>query len=321
MIAIMDKRKLDINKIDQKLHDDYRSNRYLEYLPEKDLQDRANDILVNLTAITPNGKISLACKEDNGGYWYSRFNHIIEEFRLRYGPYPVGFTKGFIKNAAIPSLSSPLVNKSCSLVEKLGTDQDRSFFRVGEYKYLKDLIAYGDLRISPASSYNDPSLNAAIQDDELNLTIRPYRKPFPIYQYDPPVSPIPGYIVNEIKSVSDTNYYVMCMSYKYRPRLPIDFKADSVLQISDVIGFSKRIKESVKNELPDWEMGVAMVEYIDPILPMNTRPETLTCKHFKYAYQSEIRFIWRPPEPVAVLDHIHVNLGDVNSFCQLYDLR
>jgi hypothetical protein len=37
-----------------------------------------------------------------GEAWMVLFTHLLEEFGLRYGPYPNGFTNGFMRSAPMP---------------------------------------------------------------------------------------------------------------------------------------------------------------------------------------------------------------------------
>lgn len=300
---------------------EYNKNRYLEHLSRQDLEDRVKDIFVNLLRFNGEGKIIPHAMSDGGGYWMAVFTHALEEMKIRFGAYPAGFTSGFIQQAPVPNPALDIAKKSASFSKMLDLSNQKIFFKMGQYEHLYDLLHNGVLRVAPASYYSDSSLNPAIRDDELTITTYPSNKAMPIMGYEPPKSEFEGLEVFSIEAKSPTNYYVFCCSAKFNPRLPVDFSANAVLVIRDVLGFSKKLSEAMKIHLPSWVSGLGAVTYIDPLLPRSKKPVALFCKHFKYAYQNEIRFLWLPPSPIMDLSPIFLKMGSLLEYCELYDLR
>jgi hypothetical protein len=40
-------------------------------------------------------------------------------------------------------------------------------------------------------------------------------------------------------------------------------------------------------------------------------------KHFRYAYQDEFRFVWRPSERAETLRHVDLNIGSLEDIAEL----
>lgn len=306
-----------MNRLD-KLRQEYAANRYLANLPLEELQKRINDIMSNIVRIDERGLIVPHKFDEGGGYWMDIFEHARHEMFLRFGPFPAGFDAGFIKQAAIPKPDLELAKRAAALLAERKFHGDRTFFKFGEVPHLRALLNEGVLRISPASVYSDPSLNHAIRDDELSVKTYPSDRPMPLQGYEPPDFQVPGKRIISVEAKAPTNYYVFCLSYKYSPRLPVDFSKTGVLEIRDVLGFSKKLFEATKNLLPDWLPGLGAVTYIDPLLPRLKEPNALFCKHFRFAYQSEVRYIWIPKKPTWELPHIEVRMGNLAEHCELH---
>ena len=57
--------------------------------------------------------------------------------------------------------------------------------------------------------------------------------------------------------------------------------------------------------------------YIDPIIPSTTNIDVPMSKHFRYEYQNEYRFVWKPVKPMANLPYVDLELGSLESFAEL----
>lgn len=67
---------------------DYRENRYCRDLTQDELNQRARDIVLNLLRLTPEGKVGLPEMGTQGIRWMLLWTHVLEEMKLRHGPYP-----------------------------------------------------------------------------------------------------------------------------------------------------------------------------------------------------------------------------------------
>ena len=189
----------------------YRTRRYMEHLTEEELQQRAKDVFLNQLVLTNEAKIGLPPINAEGQYWMIQWTHILEEFVIRYGPYPSGFTSGFMKDLSIPRPDVPLAECAAKAVRGREIAQGTYFAKFGKAQYLKQAFKNGEIRIAPAASYSDPSLNPVIRDEELELTIQPPPSEFRMEIIDPTTGEKKGDISpigNKITTSSQTNYYI-----------------------------------------------------------------------------------------------------------------
>lgn len=78
----------------------YRERRYMEHLTTEQLEQRAKDILVNVIEVTPEARIGLPPVDERHDYWMTLWAELLTEFAIRHGPYPGGFTNGFMPPTA-----------------------------------------------------------------------------------------------------------------------------------------------------------------------------------------------------------------------------
>ncbi len=64
-----------------------------------------------------NQRISLPKLSGKTETWMTLRTHVIEELFIRFGPYPSGFTAGFMKHARIPNPMSPFASKAANEVK------------------------------------------------------------------------------------------------------------------------------------------------------------------------------------------------------------
>lgn len=294
---------------------EYRKARYMEFLSQHDLEERTKYIISNMTVLSDEGRISLHGINHTGIYWMQTWTHICEEFSLRFGPYPNGFKDGFIKNAEIVNPSFPEKPKAVSAIQSIGGVKDGSLYKFGKYKYLKSMYENGKIRITPASYYNDPSLNSAIRDDELTFEV--LMRADNLIIKDVEGSEIPTFGQVRVKLESNTNYYVHCFASQYTYREYDDFDADCCIVIDEPRILFQKMMKAVKLKKPEFHGFATPVKYLDPL---NVHPEDvniLFAKHFKYAYQNEVRTIWIPKEAKVQLEEIYINIGSMADYSRI----
>jgi hypothetical protein len=304
----------------------YRASRYMEHLTESEVQQRAKDIFLNLMVLTEENKIGLPPIDAEGCHWMVLWTHILEEFMIRYGPYPAGFENGFITDLRTPRPDSPLATKAAQVVKAadLKELQPGSFLvKYGKYQYLEAMCEAGSIRIAPAASYDDPSLNPAIRDQELELYIQPppfamrlevidHKTGKPKATFNP--------IGNKITKSANTNYFVYCLSTVLVPRLFLDFDADACVIITKPKDFIEQLVYAFEKRMPGWTAVGTPVNYIDPLHVRLNALDIFCQKHFRYTYQKEFRAIWLPSEPITKLDPVFVDMGKLADSCRLIGL-
>lgn len=292
----------------------YRQNRYLKRLSDDELSDRLADVSQNMLVfdhITGNCRPNIYIdpfkiyRPVRNLDWMKMAVDIYEEFNLRGLSIP-----------EIPSLASVhscarelwVCNwaKRTDLIElstpALDTYQiPKVLFRYSKKKYNSDLIKFGLLRVSPASSYNQIELGRAFRDNEKIMEVESAAGHF---------------------EVDDFN--VACFSSIYSYRMFCEFKSNSCVVIRDVGEFQKRFNKAVEN----WnknsnKLRIAEV-YTSPIIyfdPLNVKPpiypyEIHLAKPFRFAYQHEYRIVLLPTK-VQPLKHFDLELGSLHDIAEL----
>ena len=187
------------------------------------------------------------------------------------------------------------------------------------------MLETGEMRIAPASIYNDSSLNPAIRDEELKLIVEYHPSNIKLEHYDSKNKKImqihpTGNLIKTIES--STNYYVYCISKSYEARLYEDFEADSCLVIKDVNRFINAVATAFFEQVSkQWSCSAGLVKYIDPLLCPIKNIDVFFSKHFRYWYQSEYRMIWLPPKAEKEILPVFIKIGDMRNYCELINLK
>jgi hypothetical protein len=285
----------------------YEIYRYLKNITESRLIERYKNICRNFEVLT-------SCERDvipidsflSSWYWFRKEHQTRFEFYLRDIKPPI------TKPHPRPFLQAP--------VRSEGPNSCDVLFRYGNLDFMKLFVERGEVRISPASSYEDGIANDPRNDDELNKKKWLFGDRTTIKIKEGKQTPIIG-ALKEIVS-TQTDYYTLCMSCDYEPRIFEEFGYDSCIFIRDPVEFAKRIEQNSKIVLPEFYFYHNPIEYFDPHEPIkNQYFEPTMCKDFVYAYQMEYRFLWFPFGNGAVSDHITLILGPIDDICELYILK
>jgi len=182
------------------------------------------------------------------------------------------------------------------------------------------MLERGAVRVSPASAYRDPSLNPAIHDDELTISLQPHPDHVRLEAFTS--SGQPKGVVHpanlSISAEARTNYYVYCLSSVLGSRLFLDFDSDACLVLTDPQRFFDLLMPAMRERLPRWSADGVSVTYIDPLTTPMREVNVFRNKHFRFAYQREFRVVWLPPENAANLPV--VELGGLQDCCDLVTL-
>ncbi len=294
---------------------EYRQHRYMEYLSDEELRIRVKDIMLNMSTLTPKGQLGLHKLNDNGSFWMIKWTHILEEFELRYGPYPNGFSDGFLKDAPMVKPTYPDIPPSKIAIDQVDGLKEGYIYKFGKSEHLEPMFKHGRIRIAPASLYNDPSLNKAIRDDELSFSISSRADNVVIKSHDNEIIPTYGNVTFHLES--NTNYYVHCFASKYTFREYDDFEANACIVIRDPrVLFQKMMKEVFK-KLPEFKGFASPVKYLDPLMCNPNDVDILFSKHFRYSYQNEVRSIWLPPSPLQHLEPFYIEIGSMEKYARI----
>ena len=294
----------------------YRQRRYLKQANEDALSQRLKDVIANLTTLTPDGKIGVLPTDSDGVPWMTLFTHLHEEYLLRGQQLPprAGL---HIPTPTAPGEPPP----SAALNGMLLPRPRQALVKLGKRAYMQDLFERGRIRLVPASSYSDPSLNHAIRDDELKLDRVMPGSETTITFWDEETS-----MPQRVKPIGDvtstvslaTDYYVYCMTHNLSYRLFDDFEADACVIIRDPKAFYSRFQGAVQAKLSGWLDWNRPVQYIDPYLHNERDVNLIFSKHFRHWYQQEYRFAWIPENGGRNdLEPIEFELGSLKEISEL----
>lgn len=300
----------------------YRKKRYLKHAKKSDLDRRAGDLLTNIVTLTPSGQVGAHCQGGND-VWLERWTHVQEEFALRFGPYPAGFSKDIADAAQLPVPTYPDVPPGAALLANLKIAPGSCLLWFNRFEHVEDALTNGRLRIAPASSYGDPSLNMAVHDNELRFEAVAPSGSLEVAVLDPlGGEPIPLGFDGELKLTHTlhSDYYVYCLSTAAEHRLFDDFGANACLLIREPREFIARLKLAAKEVLSDWRIGGGPVVYVDPYFTDWSKLHIPLTKHFRFSYQWEYRLYWMHEAPQTVLEPVFVELSSLSDIAAMVQL-
>ena len=244
------------------------------------------------------------------------FTHMLEECVLRGQGMPPA------TDLRIPTPTSPAQPAVVvALKEVYLPHPGQALIKLGQREHMKAFFERGQLQISPASTYKDPSLNYALQDDELKFDrVRP-RSEVTIRYLDKEAGEtrdidLTADVTNTVSLATD--YYVYCMTHTLSYRLFEDFEADACVIIRDPKAFCSRLQEVVHAHLLGWLGWNRPVQYIDPYLHNERHIDLIFSKHFRHWYQQEYRFAWIPEKGGRTdLEPFDVELGSLKQISEI----
>lgn len=268
----------------------YPQNRYLAHASTQELRQRFDDILGSNLRFTDGGKAVLA----HPAVATNLLGHVMQEFSLR-GERHIFLPS--MQNLHFDDAKYPKARRGTALWAQM-QPRPPYLLKFGKRKFLEPLVTEGGLRISAASHYRREDLPDAIRDDE----VRSVRKIGPI-RFER----------------MESDYYLWSCSVRFDSRLFDDFEADCCLLVHDPNAFGTYLQRAVEEKLPEWSNGCGGVKYFDPFRPP-LDSDLFFAKHFRYEYQTELRFVWIPPVPVVQVPEKYLDLnlpGNLSSFCEL----
>jgi hypothetical protein len=298
----------------------YGANRYCRHLSQTELNQRIRDVLLNLLVLTPKAQIAPMPMEPDGGRWAELWTHVIEEMCLRHGPYPAGFTREILHSEPFPDWVGELGQKAAAVLSAKGLRSDQVFIKFGKAEHMQSLIERGALRVQSASYYATPDHNGAVRDDELSLPLSLSLTREQIIKVVLNPQEVPDSVIDQrldITYKSGTDYWLYSVTTAVEPRLFVDFGFNSCVIIKDTDRFQKLLTLQSASGFPNTGHRHGRAVYVDPQLPLPTVIDVPMSKHFRYEYQREYRFVWRPTTPRANLPYVDLELGSLRTIAEL----
>jgi hypothetical protein len=298
----------------------YDARRYARHLTQPELDQRFRDIFVNMLRITAEAKVGLYPIIEKFEPMLERFTHVLEEFQLRHGPYPAGFTPNIFHSEPFPDFVSDLAGKAAKRLSSIGLKQGEVFIKFGKREYMQQLYESGAVRIQPATYFAQTDHAGAVRDDELRLAVSAALTREDIIKFVRNPQDVPANMPEQridLSFESPTDYWLYCVTNSVEPRLFVDFNADSCVIIRDREKFSQMLREAARKHLDTATMHNCPAVYVDPLLPPTAEIFVPLVKHFRYTYQDEYRFCWLPSAPVQRVAYLDVQIGSLKDISDL----
>lgn len=308
-------------KLYEKWYADYVGDRYLSHLTADELNDRFRYLFENVSTLTDTGQIGIRGGQKGDSLEILElFSHALKEQWLR----DPEFRPRFLKDAAVPKPRTEISNRLVDVRNRIVTN-DPHLLKFGKAKYLEAAANSGKLRVSLASTYDDPSLNLAQKDSELSLTFQIDSSGMTARSED-------GVDLGPIHSATFSlevpdDYYVFCCSHTFDFRLFDDFDADSCLVIEDSHRFAEEIMGELSKVMNIKDRTYGPVQYIDPVRGAHhhfgeKRPIVQMAKHLRYFYQNEYRLVWvfDPDKGVTPDPYVDLILSGLPEYSRLEEL-
>jgi len=284
----------------------YKLYRYLERVPDDELEARYLGILKNMRAIISRDRHVIPIGTFlSSWYWYRKEHQTRYEFYLRGVELPTEHPEGVLDNLQPNAPARPRHPNAGDLI-----------FRYTATHWAQQMVDNGALRLTPASRYGDSEMNVARKDVECEKTSYMPGQHVRITTLDGREIPVKG---NVSKAISAPDYYVLSMSCDWDDSLFDDFESDECVLIHNPKSFTGQLSRAASAQLPGWYFHHNPVEYFDPYEMIPNHGVTAgNSKDFVYAYQREYRFQWMPLNEERTRGYIDLELGPLKYFAHMH---
>lgn len=284
---------------------EYSTYRYLNRIPESDLIERYHSIIRNMRAYPAGERNKIPINNyQSSWYWYRKEHHTRLEIAYREIDQPQ------------PDIQPQQTNMLSLNQASIPNGSDR-IFRYSKLEYMKDMVAHGNIRVSPASSYADTNLNIAQKDEELEKhAYMPGQYTTITHESGKAMK-----VIGDVKrSVSGPPYHLVCFSNVWDKQLFSDFEADTCCVVENPEEFSNRLERAGASLFPNWYYLNAPVQYFDPYERVeNELFNSSMSKDFRFAYQHEYRILWSQMNEVPINRFQEICIGPAQDIMRLLD--
>ena len=296
--------------------EEYERDRYLRHLPDAALRDRLDALSGNLWSTDAAGNVTPPRSPDHRHAVLRLIVHTLFEHTERAGTAILDFSERELRETASASYRPPRLRTPF-------TGSPSCFAKFGKRDHIRNAFERGSLRIAPASAYNDPSLNAAQADHELeHYSVTPNEHlMFRLRGLNSQGKEIvmPAQHKELFRYMLVRNFYVWCCSLGYDARLFHDFEADAVLVVRDKTAFQKRLFAAAQKQIQAAKQIHGELNYYDPYTIRREQLTPMFSKNIRYLYQNEYRFAWTMPED-SMLAPFFVELGPLDDIAEIFEL-
>ena len=215
----------------------------------------------------------------------------------------------------------PATKQISPLYKTKGVDNITRLYKYGKYKYLKEFLENGKIRISLAAVYEDAE-NSAVQDNELKKEYIETSAGRSIVTMDGKKIPCIG----EGKvSYETAPYYVACFSLCNNPIMYEEFDYDCCVEIFDYIEFMRKLHQASINHpiLRELKILPCPIHYYDKYNSSHHKEQIIPeiQKDIAYAYQQELRAIWYKENGAELANlpkYIDLEIGSIDYIASIH---
>jgi hypothetical protein len=294
---------------------EYDASRYLREVQPAALDERYRNLIGNLWSTDRDGRPQQPRNPQNRTLLLRLLCDVLLERAHRAGRADISFDEAKMRNEAVATYAPPRLKSTV-------VGGPKGFAKFGKRDHVRNAFDHGRFRIAPASTYDDPSLNAAQADKELeHHTVTPNQHLlFRLHGKDADGKDveIDAKPIHLFRYMNVPDFYVWCCGFGCDLRMLHDFHADALLLIRDEAAFIKRMLDAVDKAMPGCVPVHGPVQYYDPFTVDRSQLKPIFSKNLKYLYQSEYRFAWNVPSG-ATLAPFMVELGPLHDIAEFYE--
>lgn len=298
--------------------------RYLSSMPDSALSERLVHLMNNCVRLDHRSMVQLSAVDQPD--IFARLLDTFAETTLRHGSVQAGQNPEAWKrsNNAMISPSEAVAEKAIKL-KSLVAGEKGYLLRFSSFEFMNDLVRNGGVFLQSASVYKNQE-NISVRDDELKLTLVRYLSAKAALSIsDEFGGPSAMREARSIEySITAPDFLTLCLTDSINYRMISDWNAEAAAIIRDPNEFFERLRgASQKLHTENHGLEKGKVRYIDPYFESYAKIQSEDlpfCKHFKFSYQREFRYVIRNSQKIENADR-KIYLGDLSDIATLVDLR
>lgn len=294
----------------------YKAARYLRKADDAALKARLQTISSNLWSTDRDGNVIATRDPNHRKALLALYCDTLFEQNIR-APKDLHFDEGLLRTQSSTGFSPPKLKSPI-------TFGPQCLAKFGKREHIVPSLKEGRIRVAAASAYNDPSLNAAQMDEELQHLVRTPNERIEMKLYgkqtlDGPEVEITPQWGELFRYMQVPNFYVWCCGLGYDARLFREFEADAALIVTDQKAFADRFSSAVEKQVPKGKFEHRGIGYYDPHTTQRNQLIPAFSKNIKYLYQNEYRFVLWMPES-KVLEPFIVEIGSLEDIATIVEI-
>lgn len=297
----------------------YLAQPYLIGAPDDRVADRFCDVFMNTLELGKTGLVQPVPLTENDTF-IQMFAHLDEEYAARVGGPP--------PDDLIARARAPIVGyfeqgkpRGVTMFEGYEAPTTPILVKYGRRAFLEPMFRTGELRLANAGLYSQTGLLDSIRDDETSRTffIPTWRDRLEGRRHVQAQGHTIEFGDDDLAlPVVFDDYYLFSVCERIHHRMANDFDADAAIVIRDPERFRKALTKAVLEQRSASKAMSGRVTYYDPYRDYAKVRIPEMAKPFRYAYQLEVRFVFKPRRrPRNGLQPMYLSIGSMTDYADL----